>query len=133
MMRHWNDIAGTLFKGEVYVPLLLEDENGTAHGNDWAPRLNIAPTQRVPVIRQNPKEPVRELSLVRWGTHSIMGERLVRRRQDDQRKIGKQRSRINHVANDDEECSAPVGTRPDSGRPLLLVRPERLRDPCRSE
>ena len=30
MMRHWNDIAGTLFKGEVYVPLLLEDEDGTA-------------------------------------------------------------------------------------------------------
>jgi uncharacterized protein len=36
MMRHWNTIAGTLFKGEVYVPLLLEDENGMAHGNDWA-------------------------------------------------------------------------------------------------
>ena len=36
MMRHWNDIAGTLFKGEVYVPFLLEDENGTIHGNDWA-------------------------------------------------------------------------------------------------
>jgi uncharacterized protein len=36
MMRHWNDIAGTLFKGEVYVPLLLEDEDGTAQGNDWA-------------------------------------------------------------------------------------------------
>jgi yecA family protein len=36
MMRHWNDIAGTLFQGEAYVPLLLEDENGTAHGNDWA-------------------------------------------------------------------------------------------------
>ena len=36
MMRHWNTIAGTLFKGEVYVPLLLEDENGVAHGNDWA-------------------------------------------------------------------------------------------------
>jgi hypothetical protein len=33
MMRHWNDIAGTLFKGEVYLPLLLEDEDGTAHGN----------------------------------------------------------------------------------------------------
>lgn len=27
MMRHWNTIAGTLFKGEVYVPLLLEDTN----------------------------------------------------------------------------------------------------------
>jgi hypothetical protein len=36
MMRHWNTIAGTLFKGEVYVPLLLEDEDGTAQGNDWA-------------------------------------------------------------------------------------------------
>jgi uncharacterized protein len=36
MMRHWNTIAGTLFKGEAYVPLLLEDEDGRAHGNDWA-------------------------------------------------------------------------------------------------
>ena len=36
MMRHWNDIAGTLFKGEVYVPLLLEDDGGIVHGNDWA-------------------------------------------------------------------------------------------------
>jgi putative SOS response-associated peptidase YedK len=34
---------------------------------EWSPRYNIAPTQPVPVIRQNPKEPVRELSLVRWG------------------------------------------------------------------
>jgi len=36
MMRHWNTIAGTLFNGEIYVPLLLEDGNGVAHGNDWA-------------------------------------------------------------------------------------------------
>jgi putative SOS response-associated peptidase YedK len=34
---------------------------------DWNPRYNIAPTQPVPVIRQHPKEPVRELSLMRWG------------------------------------------------------------------
>ena len=34
---------------------------------DWSPRYNIAPTQRVPVIRQNPKEPVRQLSLMKWG------------------------------------------------------------------
>ena len=34
---------------------------------DWIPRYNIAPTQPVPVIRQNPKEPRRELSLMRWG------------------------------------------------------------------
>jgi uncharacterized protein len=36
MMRHWNEIASTLFKDEVYVPLLLQDEDGVAHGNDWA-------------------------------------------------------------------------------------------------
>jgi uncharacterized protein len=36
MMRHWNGIAGTLSKGEVHLPLLLEDASGVAHGNDWA-------------------------------------------------------------------------------------------------
>lgn len=36
LMRHWNAIAGTLHKDEVYVPLRLEDENGVCHGNDWA-------------------------------------------------------------------------------------------------
>jgi uncharacterized protein len=36
MMRHWNEIAGTLNKDEVYVPLLLQDENGVASSNDWA-------------------------------------------------------------------------------------------------
>jgi putative SOS response-associated peptidase YedK len=34
---------------------------------DWAPRFNVAPTQPVAVIRQNPKEPLRELSRMRWG------------------------------------------------------------------
>ena len=34
---------------------------------DWIPRYNIAPTQPVPVVRQNPKNNVRELSLMRWG------------------------------------------------------------------
>ena len=34
---------------------------------DWNPRYNIAPTQPVPVIRQNPQEPRREWSLLRWG------------------------------------------------------------------
>jgi putative SOS response-associated peptidase YedK len=32
-----------------------------------SPRYNVAPTQPVPVIRQSPREPVRELSLMRWG------------------------------------------------------------------
>jgi putative SOS response-associated peptidase YedK len=31
------------------------------------PRFNIAPTQLVPVIRQHSKEPVRQLSLMKWG------------------------------------------------------------------
>jgi len=35
--------------------------------DDWSPRFNVAPTKPVPVIRQNPKEPIRELSLMRWG------------------------------------------------------------------
>jgi putative SOS response-associated peptidase YedK len=34
---------------------------------DWTPRYNIAPTQPIPVIRQHPKEPVRQLSLMKWG------------------------------------------------------------------
>jgi putative SOS response-associated peptidase YedK len=44
---------------EYFGTMLCED--------DWNPRYNIAPTQPVPIIRQNPKEPRRELSLVRWG------------------------------------------------------------------
>ena len=35
-MRQWDGIAGTLFNGEVYGPLLLEDEDGVALGSDWA-------------------------------------------------------------------------------------------------
>ena len=34
--RHWNTIAGTLFSKDVYFPVLEEDENGVARGNDWA-------------------------------------------------------------------------------------------------
>jgi uncharacterized protein len=36
VLGHWNVIAETLQSGDVYLPLLLEDEEGTAHGNDWA-------------------------------------------------------------------------------------------------
>ena len=34
---------------------------------DWEPRYNIAPTQLVPVLRQDRKEPVRHASMMRWG------------------------------------------------------------------
>ena len=36
-------------------------------GMDWEARYNIAPTQTVPVIRQDPQEPIRRASLMRWG------------------------------------------------------------------
>lgn len=40
VMRHWNTIASellrTLDKKGIYLPILFEDENGVAHGNDWA-------------------------------------------------------------------------------------------------
>ena len=47
---------------------MLEEYFGTdPWEGEWEPRYNIAPTQPVPIIRQNPKEPRRELSLVQWG------------------------------------------------------------------
>jgi putative SOS response-associated peptidase YedK len=46
---------------------LVEEYFDSVGDDDWTPRYNIAPTQPVPIIRQNPKEPRRELSLVRWG------------------------------------------------------------------
>jgi len=47
--------------------LVEEYFDSTPWDEEWTPRYNIAPTQPVPVIRQNPKEPVRDLSLMRWG------------------------------------------------------------------
>ncbi|MGA8733641.1 MAG: SOS response-associated peptidase [Terriglobales bacterium] len=47
---------------------IIEEQFDTADWqDDWSPRYNIAPTQPIPVIRQHPKEPVRELSRMRWG------------------------------------------------------------------
>jgi putative SOS response-associated peptidase YedK len=47
---------------------IVEEHFDSVSGEeDWSPRYNVAPTQPVPVIRQNPKEPIRELSLMRWG------------------------------------------------------------------
>lgn len=39
----------------------------TPWDDDWEPRYNIAPTQPVPVIRQHPKEPIRQISSMGWG------------------------------------------------------------------
>src|SRR3974377_2094136 len=34
---------------------------------DWEPRYNIAPSQQVGIIRQDPSIPERHFSLARWG------------------------------------------------------------------
>jgi uncharacterized protein len=40
LMRHWNTISSELFRTlkqpDFYMPVLLEDHEGVAHGNDWA-------------------------------------------------------------------------------------------------
>jgi putative SOS response-associated peptidase YedK len=47
---------------------IIEEHFDTADWqDDWSPRYNIAPTQPIPVIRQHPKEPVRHVSLMKWG------------------------------------------------------------------
>jgi uncharacterized protein len=36
MMRHWNTIAGALYKGEIHIPRIFDDEKGELRGNNWA-------------------------------------------------------------------------------------------------
>lgn len=36
LMRHWNGISNTMAKGEIYMPYLLEDEDGVTTANEWA-------------------------------------------------------------------------------------------------
>ena len=36
VMRHWNAVSDVLHSGDVFLPLLLEDEQGIARANDWA-------------------------------------------------------------------------------------------------
>src|ERR1039458_6546698 len=53
-----------------------------------APLFNIAPTQPIPVIRQHPKEPIRELSLVRrglipsWAKDSSVAAKMINARSE---------------------------------------------------
>jgi len=47
--------------------ILAEHFDALPGDQDWDPHYNIAPTQLVPVIRQSPTQPRRDLSLMRWG------------------------------------------------------------------
>jgi putative SOS response-associated peptidase YedK len=47
---------------------LVEEYFGAVSGeDDWNPRYNVAPSQPVPTIRQDARECVRKLSIMRWG------------------------------------------------------------------
>jgi putative SOS response-associated peptidase YedK len=47
--------------------IIAENFDCAPWDDDWNPRFNIAPTQQVPVIRQHPKEPIRQISMMKWG------------------------------------------------------------------
>src|ERR1700721_2753976 len=45
----------------------LRDHFGLEGEVFWTPRWNIAPTQKVPAVRQDRKEPRRSFALLHWG------------------------------------------------------------------
>ena len=45
----------------------LRDHFGLDEDPSWVPRWNIAPTQPIPIVRQDRKDPKRTFALVRWG------------------------------------------------------------------
>ena len=69
---------------------MVEEYFGSASDEpDWEARYDIAPTQPVPIIRQNPTQPVRELSMMRWASfRHVMGKGHVRCSQHDQCQVG---------------------------------------------
>jgi putative SOS response-associated peptidase YedK len=46
---------------------MIEDYFETANEVDWEPRYNVAPSQSVGIIRQDPVKPERYFSRARWG------------------------------------------------------------------
>lgn len=46
---------------------MLADRFDVAPDDNWQPRHNIAPSQQIPVIRQDPEQPRRFASRMRWG------------------------------------------------------------------
>jgi len=46
LMRHWNGIANTMANGEIYMPYLLETEDGVATANEWAEGFMVGMSMR---------------------------------------------------------------------------------------
>jgi len=55
---------------------------------EWSPRYNVAPGQNVPVVRQDAAQPLRSISLARWGLIPSLVEGRQSRIQNDQRQSG---------------------------------------------
>lgn len=36
LLQHWDSVSGHLQSGNIYTPLLFQDETGTSLANDWA-------------------------------------------------------------------------------------------------
>ncbi len=45
----------------------IRDHFGLDEDVEWSPRWNIAPTQQIPTIHQDAREPRRRWGLMRWG------------------------------------------------------------------
>jgi hypothetical protein len=68
---------------------IIEEHFDSVSGEeDWIPKYNVAPTQPVPVIRQNPKGTHPRIVTDALGIDSRMGQGFVHRRQHDQREVG---------------------------------------------
>src|SRR5271157_1464077 len=67
---------------------MIEEYFETANEVDWEPRYNIAPSQNVGIIRQDPSRPHREFSQVRWGLipywakEASIGHKMINARSD---------------------------------------------------
>jgi putative SOS response-associated peptidase YedK len=71
---------------------IIEEYFGSAPWDeDWRPRFNIAPTQAVPVIRQHPKESVRQISTMCWGLIPHWANNSFHRDEHDKCEVGDSR------------------------------------------
>ena len=65
---------------------MIEEYFETENEVDWEPRYNIAPSQPVAIIRQNPSTPERHFSLARsglipsWATDASIGFKTINAR-----------------------------------------------------
>lgn len=92
-----SETAGALYDGPTTTAMcgryrltskdrVIAKHFGSDTDIEWSARYNIAPTQPMPAIRQDPRQPKRVLSLLGWGlipswaTDSSIGAKLINAR-----------------------------------------------------